>query len=132
MKGPLQPVLSSMTWTPDEETLAFLRLVALQNAVEYNGEAVAGSVVGRIMGMRADLRPHGRELAAAVAAAVAEANAFVAEQGLEAAQQELAAMAPELLEARPKAERRVGLPDLEDAAEGKVCLLYTSDAADEE
>ena len=95
MKGPLQPVLSSMTWTPDEETLAFLRLVALQNAVEYNGEAVAGSVVGRIMGMRADLRPHGRELAAAVAAAVAEANAFVAEQGLEAAQQELAAMAPE-------------------------------------
>ena len=31
----------------------FLRLVALQNAVEYNGEAVAGSVVGRIMGMRA-------------------------------------------------------------------------------
>lgn len=124
MKGPLQPVLSSMTWTPDEETLAFLRLVALQNAVEYNGEAVAGSVVGRIMGMRADLRPHGRELAAAVAAAVAEANAFVAEQGLEAAQQELAAMAPELLEARPKAERRVGLPGLEDAEEGKVVLRF--------
>ena len=124
MKGPPQVRLSAMTWTPDEETLAFLRLVALQNAVEYNGEAVAGSVVGRIMGMRADLRPHGRVLAAAVASAVAEANAFVAEQGLEAAQDELAAMAPELLEARPKAERRVGLPDLEEAVEGKVVLRF--------
>ena len=113
-----------MTWTPDEDTLAFLRLVALQNAVEYNGEAVAGSVVGRIMGMRADLRPHGRELAAAVAAAVTEANGFVADHGLEAAQEELAAMAPELLEERPKAERRVGLPELQDAVEGKVVLRF--------
>ena len=124
MKGALQVVLSIMAWSPDEDTLAFLRLVALQNAVEYNGQAVAGSVVGRIMGMRADLRAHGRELAAAVAAAVAEANAFVAEQGLDAAQQELAALAPELLEARPKAERRVGLPDLQDAEEGKVVLRF--------
>ena len=124
MKGTLQVVLSIMAWSPDEDTLAFLRLVALQNAVEYNGQAVAGSVVGRIMGMRADLRAHGRELAAAVAAAVAEANAFVAEQGLDAAQQELAALAPELLEARPKAERRVGLPDLQDAEEGKVVLRF--------
>ena len=124
MKGSPQVPLSAMSWTPDEDTLAFLRLVALQNAVEYNGEAVAGSVVGRIMGMRADLRPHGRELAAAVGAAVADANAFVADQGLEAAQEELAAMAPELLEARPKAERRVGLPDLEDAEEGNVVLRF--------
>ena len=124
MKGSAQPVLSSMTWTPDEDTLAFLRLVALQNAVEYNGEAVAGSVVGRIMGMRADLRPHGRTLAAAVAAAVTEANSFVADHGLEAAQNELAAMAPELLEERPKAERRVGLPDLQDAEEGNVVLRF--------
>lgn len=113
-----------MTWTPDEETLAFLRLVALQNAVEYTGKAVAGSVVGRIMGMRADLRPHGRVLAPAIATAVAEANAFVAEQGLEAAQAELANLAPELLEARPKAERRVGLPDLEQAVEGQVVLRF--------
>ena len=113
-----------MTWTPDEETLAFLRLVSLQNAVEYTGKAVAGSVVGRIMGMRADLRPHGRVLASAIATAVAEANAFVAEQGLEAAQNELAKLAPELLEARPKAERRVGLPDLQQAVEGEVVLRF--------
>ncbi|HII17984.1 MAG TPA: glutamate--tRNA ligase, partial [Candidatus Poseidoniaceae archaeon] len=113
-----------MTWNPDEETLAFLRLVALQNAVEYAGQAVAGSVVGRIMGMRADLRPHGRVLAPAIATAVAEANAFVAEEGLEAAQEELASLAPELLESRPKAERRVGLPDLEGAKEGEVVLRF--------
>ena len=113
-----------MTWTPDEETLAFLRLVALQNAVEYTGKAVAGSVVGRIMGMRADLRPHGRVLAPAIATAVADANAFVAEQGLEAAEKELASLAPELLEARPKAERRVGLPELEAAVDGQVVLRF--------
>ncbi|DAC34194.1 MAG TPA: glutamate--tRNA ligase [Candidatus Poseidoniales archaeon] len=124
MKGSPQVHPRPMSWNPDEETLAFLRLVALQNAVEYAGKAVAGSVVGRIMGMRADLRPHGRVLAPAIATAVAEANAFVEEQGLEAAQDELASMAPELLEARPKAERRVGLPELEGAEDGKVVLRF--------
>ncbi len=60
MKQRLQQRLSPMTWTPDEETLASFRHLALQNAIEYEGKAAPGSVIGRLMGNRSDLRPPGK------------------------------------------------------------------------
>ncbi len=50
MKQGLQERLSPMTWTPDEETLTAFRHLALQNAIEYEGKAAPGSVIGRLMG----------------------------------------------------------------------------------
>ena len=45
-----------MDWTPDEPTDTMLWHMAIQNAIEYSGKANPGSVIGRIMGMRQDLR----------------------------------------------------------------------------
>ena len=46
-----------MSWQPDEATLAEIRGFALQNALEYEGKANPGSVIGRIMGARQDSEP---------------------------------------------------------------------------
>ena len=48
-----------MDWQPDQTTKDLIRHVAMQNVLEYEGKAAVGSVIGRIMGMRGDLRQHG-------------------------------------------------------------------------
>ena len=118
--------MSPMSWSPDEATLAAFRHLALQNAIEYEGKAAPGSVIGRLMGTRADLRPHGKIISPLIAKAVADANAMAASEGIDALRDILSEEAPHLLEKREKKERRVGLPELKNAVKGKVCLLYTS------
>ena len=73
-----------MSWSPDEATLNSFRHLAIQNAIEYEGKAAPGSVIGRLMGSRADLRPHGKIISPLIAKAVAEANAMAAREGLDA------------------------------------------------
>jgi hypothetical protein len=51
-----------MAWTPDEDTQQLIWHLALQNAFEYDGKGAAGSVIGRIMSMRADLRQYGGQV----------------------------------------------------------------------
>ena len=46
----------------DSETVATVRKYAMQNTVEYDGAGQAGSVLGRLLGERGDLRPRAREL----------------------------------------------------------------------
>ena len=41
--------------------------MAIQNAIEYSGKVAPGSVIGRIMSMRQDLRPHGKILSPLIA-----------------------------------------------------------------
>ena len=61
LKGNRQHDMSDMDWQPDADTEALIRHVALQNALEYEGKAAIGSVIGRIMAMRgSDLRQHGK------------------------------------------------------------------------
>ena len=45
-------------WSID--IIAIVRKYALQNAVEYNGSGQSGSVLGRILGERADLRKNAK------------------------------------------------------------------------
>ncbi len=116
--------MSPMTWTPDEETLASFRHLALQNAIEYEGKAAPGSVIGRLMGSRSDLRQHGKIISPLIAKAVAEANKMASEQGVAALQKILETEAPHLLEKREKKERREGLPELKNAVKGKVVLRF--------
>ena len=113
-----------MTWTPDEETLTAFRHLALQNAIEYEGKAAPGSVIGRLMGSRSDLREHGKIISPLIAKAVSEANKMAAEQGIAALQAILEVEAPHLLEKREKKERREGLPELKNAVKGKVVLRF--------
>ncbi len=116
--------MNPMSWTPDDATMNLIRHTAIQNAIEYEGKASPGSVIGRIMGMNADLRPHGKTISPMIAKAVAEANNLAGIQGIEHLRGILENEAPHLLEERQKKERRVGLPELPNAEKGKVVLRF--------
>ncbi len=113
-----------MSWTPDDETLDLIRHTAIQNAIEYEGKANPGSVIGRIMGMNTDLRPHGKLISPLIASAVGDANSLAQSEGIEHLVGILEQEAPHLLEKREKKERRVGLPELKNAEKGKVVLRF--------
>ena len=72
-----------MSWTPDDKTLDLIRHTAIQNAIEYEGKANPGSVIGRIMGMNTELRPHGKLISPLISKAVVEANSLAQSEGIE-------------------------------------------------
>ncbi|MBT05271.1 MAG: glutamate--tRNA ligase [Euryarchaeota archaeon] len=113
-----------MSWTPDDETLDLIRHTAVQNAIEYEGKANPGSVIGRIMGMNTDLRQYGKLISPLISKAVAEANSLAQSEGIEHLIAVLEDEAPHLLEKREKKERRTGLPELANAENGKVVLRF--------
>jgi glutamyl-tRNA synthetase len=124
MNGWPLAVLKRMSWTPDEETLAAIRHLAIQNAIEYEGKAVPGSVIGRVMATMTELRQHGNVVSPLIIQAVTEANSIAASQGLDALVEILQNEAPHLLMKREKKERRTGLPELANAVKGKVVLRF--------
>ena len=113
-----------MAWTPDEATQSMIRHVAIQNALEYEGKAAVGSVIGRIMAMREDLKQHGKAVTGLVAQEVNAANQMANELGLEHLRQVLEVEAPALLEKRETKARREGLPELTNASKGQVVLRF--------
>jgi glutamyl-tRNA synthetase len=113
-----------MDWTPDEVTQSMIRHVAIQNALEYEGKAAVGSVIGRIMAMRDDLKQHGKAVTGLVAQEVNAANQMAKEHGLDRLRIVLEEEAPELLEKRETKARREGLPELTNASKGKVVLRF--------
>ena len=112
-----------MTWQPDSETTNLIRAYCLQNALQYEGKGKAGSVIGRLMGERADLRAYGKEISPMVASLVDEANLKAGESGLESIREELRSLAPHLLEKQVK-ERRQGLPELPETDAEEVILRF--------
>ena len=111
-------------WQPDETIRDLIRHVALQNALEYEGKAAVGSVIGRIMAMRDELKQHGKSVTRLVAAEVHNANEVANEDGLEAIRAILQEEAPHLLEKREAKARREGLTPLNNATKGKVVLRF--------
>ena len=71
-----------MSWSPDAETRDLIWHLSLQNAFEYDGKGAAGSVIGRIMSTRADLRQHGGQISPLVAKSVTKANSLAQEKEL--------------------------------------------------
>ena len=65
-------------WSP--EVVAAVRKFALQNALEYNGEGQAGSVLGRLLAERPELRPEAKRLMSIVSEEVASANAMAVDK----------------------------------------------------
>ena len=96
----------------DSEIKNIVRKYALQNAVEYNGAGRAGSVLGRILGERKDLRSKARELKVLVDFEVNEANNMAQNEGVSAVRELLENTNPEALN-RQKQVKRTGLKDLE-------------------
>ena len=105
----------NMAWTPDEDTQQMIWHLALQNAFEYEGKGAVGSVIGRIMSTRQDLRQYGGQISPLVAQSVQKANKLAQDEGLDHIESILANEAPHLLEGRKKQEKREGLPELKNA-----------------
>ena len=108
-----------MDWAGDEATMALFRHYALQNALEYNGAGQVGSVIGRIMAEREDLRQHGKTISAILAAEVDAANKMANDFGMDEIRSILESEAPHLLDKRVK-ERRTGLPELPNVGDSVI------------
>lgn len=108
-------------WGP--EIIAIVKKYALQNAVEYNGSGKSGSVLGRILGERTDLRSKAKELKKLVETEVNIANEMALDKGVEAVRKVLEETNPEALN-RQKQIKRVGLKELPNAEKGKVVLRF--------
>ncbi len=108
-----------MDWQPSAEIIELVRNLALQNALQYEGEGQVGSVMGRIMGTREDLRQQAKQLSGLISSEVNTANSLAKSEGLEHVRELLAQSAPEMLEKKEHV-RREGLPDLPGEQTGVV------------
>ncbi len=84
-----------------------IRKYALQNAVQFNGKATAGAVLGKVMAENPELRAKAKEVSALARSVIEEVN----KMDLAAQTKALEALAPELLVKESKV-RETGLPDL--------------------
>jgi len=94
------------------------RKFALQNAIEYDGKANPGSVIGKIMNEGSEFRSQAKQVAEISRQVIAEVNAMSPENQLA----ELETLAPELL-VKEKKEIIKELPALENAEKGLVMRL---------
>ncbi|HEX9907844.1 MAG TPA: glutamate--tRNA ligase [Thermoplasmata archaeon] len=84
-----------------------IRKYALQNAVQFDGKATLGAVLGKVMAENPELRPKAKEVSSEAKSIIDEINRMpVAEQ-----RKSLEDLAPELL-VKEVRTREVGLPDL--------------------
>ena len=67
----------------DSDIVAAVRKYALQNAVEYTGQGQAGSVLGRLLSEREDLRSMAKQLRDLVETEVVAANSLAGSNGIE-------------------------------------------------
>ena len=93
------------------EVVTAVRKFALQNALEYGGEGQAGSVLGRLLSERPELRPEAKRLMGIVSGEVERANAMAMDEGVDAVRAELERSAPDALE-REKHRKIEGLKEL--------------------
>lgn len=111
----------SEAWS--NEIIQAVRKYALQNAVEYNGEGQAGSVLGRLLSEMKELRPKARELRGLVQLLVDEANEIASLEGVDAVRKLLEDTNPEALH-REKQKKRTGLPELPNGVDGEATLRF--------
>lgn len=91
---------------------------ALQNAIGYGGKASPGSVIGKVLAERPELKPQVKEIGLTVKRIVQEVNSL----SLEQQNSKLAGIAPELL-VKEKREREHTLPELENV-KGQVVMRF--------
>lgn len=101
----------------DNEIEAFIRKHALANAVRYEGKANFGSVLGKLLGEKPDLKDQLKTLTKDIKAIVDKVNGMK----LEDQRAELEKIAPELLEIRHEKQEHV-LKELAGAEMGKVVM----------
>ena len=100
-----------------------VRKYALQNTLEYEGNGKSGSVLGRIMSERKDLREFAKDLKNLIETEVERANQIASAKGLIYIRDVLEELDPDAL-VRKKQIRRSGLPDLPNSTSGEVVLRF--------
>ncbi len=88
---------------------------ALQNAVQFNGKANPGAVMGKIFADNPELREKAKEIGNEVLKVIKEISKLSVEQQKE----KLKDLAPELLKKKEK-QKKKELPELKNAVKGKV------------
>ncbi|MBI1969792.1 glutamate--tRNA ligase [Candidatus Woesearchaeota archaeon] len=96
-----------------------IRKFALQNAVKYGGKANSGAVIAKVLHEQPELKSRMKELQQEIQQIIKEVNKL----GVEKQIAELKKIAPELLEEKPKEERKE-LKPLEDAKPGRVVMRF--------
>ncbi len=96
-----------------------IRRAALQNASEHGGQTRSGTVMGRILGARPDLRDRVSEISATIDGIVAQVNSM----SLQEQNDEIAESFPEVLAPKHREERE-GLPELHGAVHGQVVTRF--------
>jgi len=107
----------SMKWGPD--VIELVRKYALQNAVEYDGKGEVGSVLGRVLSERSDLRNSAKKLVSLVKTEVDIANSMTEMNGSDYIRQELLKLAPEALD-RERQQKNKGLKELPGNTENVI------------
>lgn len=87
---------------------------ALQNAVKFNGKANIGTVIGKVLAEKPEYKKEIKQIQTIAAAVIKEVNAFTIDQQ----KGQLAVLAPELLEEKPK-EEKTGLKELPNHPSGE-------------
>jgi glutamyl-tRNA synthetase len=98
-----------------------IRKIALQNAMEHDGNTKDKIVLSKILGTRPDLRNKAKEIIVEISPIVSEINKIPLNQQ----KKEIEENFPELLTSeKKKPEERTGLPPLEDVQHGNVVTRF--------
>ena len=104
----------------DEKIKKEIRKLALQNAFEHKGQTQDKVVLGKILGTIPELRSKVKEISQDISKVVEEINQLSTEEQKKEIENEF----PELLQTKKKPEEREGLPELENAVDGKVVTRF--------
>ena len=103
-----------------DELKKLIRGYALKDAVLHEGKAKVGSVVGKLLADRPDLKPRAREIARLASEIVSEVNRLSPEEQRRILEEEYAW----LLREKPRREEKKGLPPLPNARPGQVVTRF--------
>ncbi|MCV0393168.1 MAG: glutamate--tRNA ligase [Nitrosopumilus sp.] len=104
----------------DEELKNEIKKMSLQNAFEHDGQTNAKIILGKILGVKAELRTKVKEISGEISEIVSYVNSLT----LEEQKKEIEENFPEILIPKEKIEEREGLPELDNAEHGKVITRF--------
>ena len=104
----------------DDKLKKEIRKLALQNAFEHKGQTHDKVVLGKILGTTPELRSKVKEISQDISKIVEEVNQL----STDGQKKEIEDEFPELLQTKKKQEEREGLPELENAIDGKVVTRF--------
>ena len=104
----------------DENLRKEIRKMALQNAYEHGGQTRDKIILGKILGVKAELRNQIKDISPIITEIVDSVNGLDSELQKKEIENEF----PEILIPKEKIEEREGLPELKNAIQGKVVTRF--------